>query len=182
MLLLVDNHDSFTFNLAQYLGELGADVRVMFADAIDVARVRSLAPSHIVLSPGPGHPADAGCCEALVRELDVPLLGVCLGHQAIAEALGGQVRRASPVHGKVQPITHDGTGLFEGLHSPLLATRYHSLVVDVLPPELAACAWSEEGHVMALRHVSRPLFGVQFHPESVGTPDGKALLRRFLAT
>ena len=182
MLLLVDNHDSFTFNLAQYLGELGADVRVVFADAIDAARVRSLAPTHVVLSPGPGHPADAGCCEQLVRELTVPLLGVCLGHQAIAEALGGRVRRAPPVHGKVQPITHDGTGLFEGLPSPIAATRYHSLVAAELPPELAACAWSVEGHVMALRHVARPIFGVQFHPESVGTPDGKALLRRFLST
>jgi len=182
MLLLLDNHDSFTFNLAQYLGELGADVRVMFSDAIDVAAIRALHPSHIVLSPGPGVPEDAGICVELVRHVDVPLLGVCLGHQAIGEAFGARVVRTDPVHGKVRAIEHDRSGLFTGVASPLLATRYHSLVLDraTWPDELVINATCDE-LVMGLRHRTRPIHGVQFHPESIGTPEGKALLARFLA-
>jgi anthranilate synthase component 2 len=189
VLLLLDNHDSFTFNLAQYLGELGAEVKVAFSDALSVRDVRALAPRHIVISPGPCTPDEAGISVELVRALPerVPLLGVCLGHQAIAQAFGARVVRAAEVvHGKVRPVRHDGTGLFAGLPSPLPVTRYHSLVVDPegLPDELVPCAWSDDRSgrtLMALRHATRPLFGVQFHPESIGTPDGKALLSRFLA-
>jgi anthranilate synthase component 2 len=184
MLLLLDNHDSFTFNLAQYLGELGAEVKVLFADSVTIADVRALRPSHVVLSPGPGTPAEAGISVELVRVLDVPLLGVCLGHQAIARAFGATIVRApAPVHGKVGLVHHDGRGVFAGLASPLRATRYHSLVVDrrTMPVELEESARSDgDDQIMGLRHRTRPIEGVQFHPESIGTPDGRRLLARFL--
>jgi anthranilate synthase component 2 len=185
MLLLLDNHDSFTFNLAQYLGELGADVKVLFADRVTVADVAALSPSHVVISPGPGTPDHAGVSMELVRALDRPILGVCLGYQAIAQAFGARVVRApAPVHGKVGPVLHDGRGVFAGMPSPLQATRYHSLVVDraTLPPVLEETARSAGDDLpMGLRHRTRPIEGVQFHPESIGTPEGHALLRNFLA-
>ncbi len=187
MLLLLDNHDSFTFNLAQHLGELGADVKVVFSDRVTAAEVVALAPTHVVISPGPGTPADAGASLEVVRALagKTPLLGVCLGHQVIACAFGAEVVRAPrPVHGKVGRVHHDGRGLFAGLPTPIDATRYHSLTVarDRLPEPLVVSAWSEgDDLVMGLRHATLPIEAVQFHPESIGTPDGRALLRRFLA-
>lgn len=186
MVLLIDNFDSFVYNLARYLRELGEEVRVVRNDAIDVAGVRELAPDHLVISPGPCTPAEAGVSTDLVRELsgEVPVLGVCLGHQCIARAFGGRVVRASePRHGKASRVRHDGTDLFTGLADPLRVIRYHSLLVDEesLPPELAVTARSEEGSLMALRHRERPAWGVQFHPEAVLTDHGHALLRNFLA-
>jgi anthranilate synthase component II len=187
MILLLDNHDSFTFNLAQYLGELGAETKVVFSDAITVEEVGALAPERIVISPGPGTPEDAGISVALVRAFAtrLPILGVCLGHQAIACAFGAEIVRApAPVHGKRWPIIHDGRGLFAGLTTPIVATRYHSLVVDrrSLPDQLEESARSSgDDLLMGLRHRGLPIYGLQFHPESIGTPDGHALLRRFLA-
>jgi anthranilate synthase component 2 len=184
MILIVDNYDSFTWNLAQAIGALDHEVCVRRNDAVDVGEVRTLAPDAVVLSPGPGRPEAAGCCEAIVRELGpgLPILGVCLGHQAIATALGGAVVLAPEVvHGKVARIEHDGAGLYEGLPRQLEVARYHSLVVDLasLPRELEVTARAGEV-VMGLRHRSWPVFGVQFHPESIATPQGKALLRNFL--
>jgi len=187
VLLLLDNHDSFTFNLAQYLGELGAKVKVVYSDAITVEEAVVLAPSQLVISPGPGTTSDAGISTALVRALAgrTPILGVCLGHQVIAEAFGGKVVRApAPVHGKIGVIEHDGAGLFAGIRSPLSATRYHSLVVERvgLPEVLVECArFASDDQLMALQHRTLPIYGVQFHPESIGTPSGHALLRNFLA-
>ena len=190
MLLLIDNYDSFTFNLAQYLGELGQDVKVLRNDAIDVAGVRALAPERIVISPGPGTPDDAGITLALIRELAgaIPILGVCLGHQAIGQAFGGKVVRAKQImHGKTSPIHHTGEGVFAGLANPFEATRYHSLVVDPasLPDCLAVTAWTENADgsreaIMGLRHKALPVEGVQFHPESILTARGHDLLRNFL--
>lgn len=186
MILVIDNYDSFTFNLVQALGELGAEVEVYRNDAIDVAGVRARAPEAVVLSPGPCTPAEAGISVALVEGLSgkLPILGVCLGHQSIAHAFGGTVRRARTVmHGKTSILRHPGTGLFDGLPDPLVVGRYHSLVVDEpsLPAELEPTAFSlEDGEVMALRHRHHPTVGVQFHPESVLTPDGPRLLRNFL--
>lgn len=186
MLLLIDNYDSFTWNLAQYLGELGAVVEVRRNDAIDVDGVRALAPARIVISPGPGRPEDAGVSVAVIREFgaSVPILGVCLGHQAIGLAFGGAVVRAPrPMHGKTSTVEHDGRGVFTGLTAPFAAARYHSLVVaeaglpDVL--EIAARA-AGEGTIMALRHRRWPVHGVQFHPESVMTGEGRRILRNFL--
>jgi anthranilate synthase component 2 len=186
MVLLIDNYDSFTWNLAQYLGELGATVEVRRNDAIDLDAVRALSPGHIVISPGPGRPEDAGVSVAVVRELgaDVPILGVCLGHQAIGLAFGGEVVRAPrPMHGKTSMIEHDGRGVFAGLTAPFTAARYHSLIVAEagLPDELEIAARAAgEGSIMALRHRNWPVHGVQFHPESVMTGEGRRILRNFL--
>jgi anthranilate synthase component 2 len=190
MLLLIDNYDSFTFNLAQYLGELGQDVKVLRNDAVDVAGIRALAPERIVISPGPGRPENAGMTLALIRELagSIPILGVCLGHQAIGQAFGGKVIRAKEImHGKTSPIRHRGAGVFAGLADPLEATRYHSLIVEraSLPDCLEITAWTEHpdgsfDEIMGLRHKTLPVEGVQFHPESILTPSGHDLLRNFL--
>jgi anthranilate synthase component II len=188
MLLVIDNYDSFTYNLVQYLGELGAEVVVRRNDAITVEEVGQLAPDAIVLSPGPCAPAQAGVTVDVIRAWGerIPTLGVCLGHQAIGEAYGGRVVRAArAVHGKTSHIAHDGTGLFEGVPSPMEVGRYHSLVVEreTLPAslEVVATATDDPREIHALRHVTFPVWGVQFHPESVLTPDGKQLLRNFLA-
>jgi anthranilate synthase component 2 len=185
MLLLIDNYDSFTYNLAQYLGELGAEVRVERNDALTVADVEKLAPRRIVISPGPCTPNEAGISLELIEKLagKIPILGVCLGHQAIGQAFGGRVIRAPKVmHGKTSPIQHDGTGLFRNIPSPMQATRYHSLIVEAesLPPSLVVNARTAEGEIMALSHAKLPVWGVQFHPESILTVDGKRLLTNFL--
>jgi anthranilate synthase component 2 len=185
--LVIDNYDSFTFNLVQYLRELGATVTVERNDALSVDDIRRSNPAAIVMSPGPRTPEDAGICVDLVRELggSVPMLGVCLGHQAIGVAYGAKVVRApAVVHGKVGPVHHGGAGVLRGLDDPFMATRYHSLVVSAvgLPESLEATAWSDDGLIMAMRHRTFPVEGVQFHPESVGTPSGHALLRNFLDT
>jgi anthranilate synthase component 2 len=187
MLLVIDNYDSFTYNLVQYLGELGADVVVRRNDAVTVEQVGELAPDGIVLSPGPCAPAQAGVTVDVIRAwgASTPILGVCLGHQAIGEAYGGRVVRAArAVHGKTSRITHDGSDLFAGLPSPLQVGRYHSLTVErsSLPDELRVVATAEhdDSEIHALRHREHPVWGVQFHPESVLTPDGKQLLRNFL--
>jgi anthranilate synthase component 2 len=189
MLLVIDNYDSFTFNLVQYLGELGASPTVYRNDRLTVADAERLGPSAIVISPGPGSPADAGVSRDLIRAFAgrCPILGVCLGHQCIGEVFGGVVGRApEPVHGKTSAIHHDGRGVFAGLPSPLVATRYHSLVVrrEGLPPALEVSAWTDDGLVMGLRQRDAPrtrVEGVQFHPESILTVTGKALLGNFLA-
>jgi anthranilate synthase/aminodeoxychorismate synthase-like glutamine amidotransferase len=185
VLLLIDNYDSFTYNLAQYLGELGAEVRVERNDALTVDDVAALRPRRIVISPGPCTQNEAGISLELITRLagTVPIFGVCLGHQAIGQAFGGQVVRAPRVmHGKTSPIEHDGSGLFRGIPSPMQATRYHSLVVEpsTLPAALAVNARTAEGEIMALCHKSLPVWGVQFHPESILTVDGKKLLQNFL--
>jgi anthranilate synthase component II len=185
MFLLIDNYDSFTYNLWHYLGELGAKVVVKRNDALSVAEALALAPQGIVLSPGPSDPDRAGICLDLVRHGgSVPILGVCLGHQALGQALGGKVVRAPlPMHGKLSAIHHDGSGVFAGLANPFHATRYHSLVVEraSLPPALKITAWTEDGLVMGLAHRERPVHGVQFHPESIASDCGHALLKNFLA-
>ncbi|MFO7587067.1 MAG: aminodeoxychorismate/anthranilate synthase component II [Gemmatimonadota bacterium] len=186
MILLVDNYDSFVYNLARYLEELGEETRVVRNDATSAAAALAPAPSHVVLSPGPCTPREAGICVDLVRlaERDrVPVLGVCLGHQCLGAALGGRIVRGPPVHGKVSLVRHAGDDLFTGLPSPLRVTRYHSLVVDPngLPPDLLPTAWTEDGILMAVRHRTAPLWGVQFHPEAVLTEAGHALLANFLA-
>jgi anthranilate synthase/aminodeoxychorismate synthase-like glutamine amidotransferase len=183
MILLVDNFDSFTYNLAHLFGQLGAEVVVRRTDEIDADDAERMAPSHLILSPGPGRPADAGSMPEIVRRLGgtVPTLGVCLGHQAIVEAFGGEVGYARElVHGKASPVRHDGNGLFSGLPDPFEAGRYHSLAATRLPDLLEPTAFAEDGEVMAVRHRELPAVGVQFHPESVLTPDGPALARNFL--
>jgi len=186
MLLLIDNYDSFTFNLAHYLGELGAEVEVRRNDALDVAAALALGPEAIVLSPGPCTPAEAGIGLALTRaagEAGIPLLGVCLGHQTIGAAFGGRVVRADEiVHGKLGTIEHDGSGVFAGLPSPIRATRYHSLVVEraSLPACLMVNAELADGTIMGLRHKAKPIHGVQFHPESIASEHGHQLLKNFL--
>lgn len=184
-ILLLDNYDSFTYNLYQYLCELGAAVEVFRNDEIEVDEVRERAPSKIVISPGPATPAEAGISLPLIRELstEIPILGVCLGHQAIGAAFGGRVVRApEPVHGKLSAIQHTGDGVFRGLPSPFEATRYHSLIVEKssLPDSLEVTAWTKDGLIMGLRHRTLPIEGVQFHPESYTTDHGKQLLRNFL--
>ncbi|MEO8291226.1 MAG: aminodeoxychorismate/anthranilate synthase component II [Gaiellaceae bacterium] len=183
MILLIDNYDSFTYNLAHLFQELGAEVTVLRNDKIDADAAEKLAPSHLVISPGPGRPADAGVTVEVVRRLGptTPTLGVCLGHQAIIEAFGGEVGQARRlVHGKASPIAHDGAGLFSGLPDPLQGGRYHSLAATRVPDVLEVCATTEDGEVMAVRHRELPVDGIQFHPESVLTPDGPALARNFL--
>ncbi len=184
MIAVIDNYDSFTYNLVQHLGELGAEVRVYRNDAITAGELAALGPSHIVISPGPGDPSAAGVSNAVIRELgsQIPLLGVCLGHQCIGQVFGGQVVRAPRlVHGKTSPIYHYGDGLFVGLPSPFQATRYHSLIVaEPLPAGLEITAFTPDGEVMGLRHATWPVFGVQFHPESILTVGGKQILQNFL--
>jgi para-aminobenzoate synthetase component II len=184
-ILMVDNYDSFTYNLVQYLGELGAEVIVKRNDAIDLAGVRALQPDAIVISPGPGTPADAGISIELLQALggEIPILGVCLGLQCIGQAFGGKVIRADRLmHGKTSPVIHDGKTIFKGLPKPFDGMRYHSLVVGAgsIPDCLEVSARTAEGEVMGLRHKGLPIEGVQFHPESIGTPKGKDLLRNFL--
>jgi anthranilate synthase component 2 len=191
MLLMIDNYDSFTFNLVQYLGELGEEVRVIRNDAMTLAELRALAPDAIVISPGPGTPDDAGISLEVLRELagSVPIFGVCLGHQSIGQVFGGKVVRAKQImHGKTSLIHHDGKGVFEGLPNPFEATRYHSLVVeqDSLPDCLEVSAWTQHAdgtrdEIMGLRHRTLAVEGVQFHPESILTQHGHAMLRNFLA-
>jgi anthranilate synthase/aminodeoxychorismate synthase-like glutamine amidotransferase len=183
VILLVDNYDSFTYNLAHLFGELGAEVVVRRNDALDADEAERLAPSHLVLSPGPGRPGDAGASVEIVQRLapSVPTLGVCLGHQAIVEAFGGEVGQARRiVHGKASAIDHDGRGLFRGLPEPFEAGRYHSLAATSLPGCLEVSATCTDGEVMAVRHRELPVDGVQFHPESVLTPLGPELARNFL--
>ena len=186
MLLLIDNYDSFTYNLVHYLGELGADVRVVRNDALNVQEAMALRPEMIMLSPGPCDPAQAGIClplTAAAAEAKIPLLGVCLGHQTIGEAFGGKVVRCHEiVHGKMGTMHHSGQGVFRGLPSPFLATRYHSLVVerDTLPDCLEVTAWLDDGTIMGLRHKTLPIEGVQFHPESIASEHGHQLLKNFL--
>jgi len=185
----IDNYDSFTYNLYQYLGELGAAPEVVRNDEVTLADIRAARPERIVISPGPGSPDDPryfGVCTEVIRQLgpDVPILGVCLGHQGIIHVYGGRVTRAPyPVHGKVWAVTHDGSGLFQGLPSPLEAMRYHSLLGEqvYLPDCLLVNAWTADGLVMGIRHRDFPTHGIQFHPESIGTPRGKDILRQFLA-
>jgi para-aminobenzoate synthetase component 2 len=184
--LLVDNYDSFVHNLARYVRELGHATEVRRNDALTLEEIRAAAPSHVILSPGPRTPREAGISNAVVRELGptVPVLGVCLGHQCVADALGGRVVRAErPRHGKTSPVHHGGDGLFAGLPSPFDATRYHSLVVEPasVPECLEVTAHTAEGEIMALRHRSWPVWGVQFHPESILTRHGHALIGNFLA-
>jgi len=186
MLLLIDNYDSFTYNLVHYLGELGADVVVRRNDALDVQAVIAMRPDVIVLSPGPCDPAQAGICLPLTlaaADAGIPLLGVCLGHQTIGQAFGGRVIRCHEiVHGKMGTMHHAGLGLFAGLPSPFQATRYHSLIVEraTLPDCLEVTAWLEDGTIMGLRHKTKPIEGVQFHPESIASEHGHQMLRTFL--
>ena len=186
MILMIDNYDSFTYNLVQYLGELGADIQVRRNDQVTLDEIAALAPSHIVISPGPGRPEDAGVTPGMIERFgpSVPILGVCLGHQAIGLVCGGRVIRAPvPMHGKTSVIEHDGRGVFTGLASPIEASRYHSLIVEEqgLPDVLEVSARSRsDGIIMGLRHKTWPLQGVQFHPESVLTSEGRRMLRNFL--
>lgn len=186
MILVVDNYDSFVYNLARYVGELGHARLVVRNDQITLDDISAIAPSHIILSPGPCTPAEAGISNRLIRHFGrtTPILGVCLGHECIGAAYGGTVERArQPMHGKTCLIEHDGKGVFSGLANPLRVTRYHSLIVTEkdLPAELRVTARSEEGEIMALQHAHHPVVGVQFHPEAVLTEHGHALLRNFLA-
>ena len=185
MIVLIDNYDSFTYNLVQAMAALGADIRVFRNDAVTVDQVEALAPEAVVISPGPCTPKEAGISVELIRRVSgrLPLLGVCLGHQSIGAAFGATVSNARRImHGKVSRIRHDGTGLYKGMANPFPAGRYHSLAIlkDTLPPELVPDAFSEEDEIMGMHHTVHPTYGVQFHPESVLTPTGKRLLRNFL--
>ena len=186
MLLMIDNYDSFTWNLVQYLGELGADVHVHRNDALTLEQVEAWHPEKIVVSPGPCTPNEAGISVPLIQRFAgrVPILGVCLGHQSIGQAFGGKIVRAQHVmHGKLSPIAHDGEGVFEGLPTPFMATRYHSLAIEPssLPDELEVTARSDDGEIMGVRHRDLAVEGVQFHPEAILTEHGKAMLANFLA-
>ena len=185
MILVLDNYDSFTYNLVQYFGELGADLRVVRNDRITVAEIETLAPERIIVSPGPCTPSEAGMSSEVIKTFGprLPILGVCLGHQCIGEVYGGDVARADRLmHGKTSPIIHHGQGVFKDLPSPFEATRYHSLIVkrDTLPDVLEITAETAEGEIMGLRHKTLPVHGVQFHPESILTTEGKRLLKNFL--
>ncbi|MBM4414199.1 MAG: aminodeoxychorismate/anthranilate synthase component II [Chloroflexi bacterium] len=186
MILLIDNYDSFTYNVVQYLSELGADVLVKRNDALSVADVKALKPEKIVVSPGPCTPSEAGISVDVITQLGphIPTLGICLGHQAIGQAFGGIVERAPYVmHGKRSAINHDAQGLFAGLPQQFMATRYHSLIVrkDGLPVDLVSTAWTDDGIIMGLKHRTYPIYGLQFHPESIMTEHGHAMLKNFLA-
>jgi anthranilate synthase/aminodeoxychorismate synthase-like glutamine amidotransferase len=185
MILMIDNYDSFTYNLVQYLGELGADVEVRRNDAITLAEIAERRPQGIVISPGPCTPNEAGISVPVIERFagEVPILGVCLGHQAMRAALGAKIVRAPRImHGKTSPIHHDGSGVFRELANPFDATRYHSLVIDPasVPAELEVSAWTDQGEIMGVRHRHVPLEGVQFHPESILTLEGKRLLQNFV--
>ncbi len=185
MILVIDNYDSFTYNLVQYFGELGAEIQVVRNDQLSLDQIAALNPSHIVISPGPGTPDDTGVSLDVLRELGPtrPVLGVCLGHQAIGQVYGGVVKRASKLmHGKTSMIYHQGAGVFAGLPTPFEATRYHSLIVEeaTLPASLEVTARTIDGEIMGLRHREHPVVGVQFHPESILTAHGKLMLRNFL--
>ena len=183
MILVIDNYDSFTWNLVHYLMELGAEVEVVRNDALSVGQAMSSGAAGFLISPGPCTPNEAGISLDLVAacaEAARPLMGVCLGHQAIGQHFGGRVVRGGLMHGKTSPVTHDGSGLFAGLPSPFIATRYHSLIVDNVPDSLIVNATSDDAHVMGFRHATLPIHGVQFHPESIATEHGHALLANFL--
>ncbi len=185
MILVIDNYDSFTYNLVHYLNELGAETLVYRNDALSVEEALGLQPQGVLLSPGPCTPNEAGICLDLLAAApdDLPILGVCLGHQAIGQAYGGQVVRAKAImHGKTSPIEHTGKGIFEGLPTPVTATRYHSLSVEpsTMPAVLEVTAWTEDGEVMGFQHKTKPVHGVQFHPESIATEGGHAMLANFL--
>ncbi len=185
MILMLDNYDSFTYNVVQYLGELGADLHVYRNDAVTVEQVKKLCPRGIVLSPGPGRPENAGVMNDLIREVagQVPILGICLGHQAIGQVFGGAIGYAPTLmHGKTSDIFHDGSTLFKLVPSPFIATRYHSLVIDpaTLPKSFKVTGWTSDKVIMAIEHRQMPLFGVQFHPESILTTEGKKILGNFL--
>ena len=185
MLLMIDNYDSFTYNLVQYLGELGQEVAVYRNDQITLNEIDALAPEHIVISPGPCTPNEAGISVDVIEQFggSIPILGVCLGHQCIGQAYGGEIVHAKQImHGKTSMVHHDGKGLFRGLQNPFQATRYHSLVVDreTLPDVLEITAWTDDDEIMGLRHKQRPVVGVQFHPESILTQYGHQLLKNFL--
>ena len=185
MIYVIDNYDSFVYNLVQYTGELGADCVVRRNDEVTVRQVADLAPDLIIISPGPGDPVDAGISIEVVRQLGprIPVFGVCLGHQAIAAAFGGRIRHGSePMHGKCSAITHDGQGVFDGLPQPMTVARYHSLVVEAatMPAELVATAWTDTGEIMGLRHRTLPIEGVQFHPESLFTEHGMQMVSNAL--
>lgn len=185
MLLMIDNYDSFTYNLVQYFGELGEDVRTFRNDDITLAQIEALKPDRICLSPGPCTPAEAGICIEVLKHFagKIPMLGVCLGHQAIGAAFGGKVVRAKQImHGKTSEVMHTGVGVFRGLPSPFTVIRYHSLAIerDSLPPTLEVTAWTADGEIMGVRHTQYPIEGVQFHPESILSEHGHALLKNFL--
>jgi anthranilate synthase/aminodeoxychorismate synthase-like glutamine amidotransferase len=186
MVLVIDNYDSFTYNLVQYLGELGAEVRVRRNDQVTIGEIETMAPDQLLISPGPGRPEDAGISMDVIRRFgpSTPVLGVCLGHQAIGVVYGGLVCRANaPMHGKTSTVVHDGKGVFSGIGAPFPAGRYHSLVIshDQLPPALEVAARTQDDStIMAVRHVAYPVHGVQFHPESVLTDEGRKILRNFL--
>jgi anthranilate synthase/aminodeoxychorismate synthase-like glutamine amidotransferase len=185
MLLIIDNYDSFTYNLVQYFGELGAEMKIIRNDAMDLAQIKALKPTRICVSPGPCTPNEAGVSCAVIEALGstTPILGVCLGHQSIGQVYGGDVVRAERLmHGKTSPIHHKNTSVFRGLSNPFEATRYHSLIVkrETLPDCLDITAWTEEGEIMGLAHKEYPVHGVQFHPESILTQEGKQLLQNFL--
>jgi len=185
MILVIDNYDSFTYNLVHYLNELGAETHVVRNDAVSVEEALGLKPEAVLLSPGPCTPNEAGICLSLLSAApaDLPIFGVCLGHQSIGQAFGGEVVRAKALmHGKTSLIHHNGKGVFAGLKNPFTATRYHSLSVEqaALPPDLEVTAWTEDGEIMGVQHKTRPIFGVQFHPESIATECGHELLGNFL--
>ena len=186
MILVIDNYDSFTYNLVQYLGELGADLKVFRNDKISISEIRDLKPEKILISPGPGYPKDAGISIPVVKEFagKVPILGVCLGHQAVGEAFGGKIVQAKRLlHGKTSMIHHDGKTIYKGIPNPFTATRYHSLIIEraSLPECMEISAWTKEDEIMGIRHKEYKVEGIQFHPESILTTEGKKLLKNFLS-